>query len=630
MTDHTPQQITSQRYEQQLRALDRQLDELRARDQWYSRARGIAFVISLLALLACVIRWGPTWPLWLIMAVLFVTFAGLAGMHEHVRDRQKLMSVRRQLKQSQWDAFVRCWDRLPAVDIEVPAAYRGIARDLDLFGTASVYQWLCRAHTAGGREILRDWLLQPAGSDEIQRRQSASRRLAVMEPLRDEVELHGQCLIPSDTGPAGFIAWAEAGPRFSGRRILMTVVRTMTAVMILLPILIWWQWLPADWTLIVLALLAINVVINALYVGGVHDMFNQISAGQNELWHYLSLLRVVERLPEDEPKLAELKQQLSTESMDFEASLRQLNRIMTLGGGRRSSVFGIPYVAVQVFWYWDFHVVTWLERWQLRYGRCVRDWFDAVAELEALCSLAKIAADHPQWAFPQVAADCDMLQARHLGHPLLPTNVCRVNDVALGPPATFLLVTGSNMSGKSTLLRAIGVNTALASCGAPVCAAAMSLPSVELATSMRITDSLASGVSFFMAELKRLKEIVDRAVVLQPPAAGGPKARRLLFLLDEILQGTNSAERHIAVTQVIQHLMRHAALGAVSTHDLTLATAPEIQTGCRPVHFREHFEVVDGKREMQFDYQLRPGVAPTSNALVLLEMVGLRVKDEGT
>ncbi len=618
---------TTQRYQGQLDALDGQLAELRARDRWYSRARGGAFLVFLAPLAWAMVTWGPSPQLFFVVAILFAAFVVLVGVHERVRDGLMRCTIRRRLKQDQLDGFLRHWDDLSSPQVDVPPAFAGIARDLDLFGTASVYQWLCRAHTLAGRETVRDWLLQPAEPAEIQRRQAAVRRLADMEPLRDDVEFHGRCLIASDTGPPAFIAWAEGGPRFARRRLLMSIVRTLTVVMVLLPVVIWWQWIPADWILVVLAVVALNVLINALFVGGIHDLFNQISAGQNELWHYLGLLRLVEGLPPDEPKLAELRVALSSGATDFEASLRQLNRIMTLGSGRRSSLFGVPYMVAQILWFWDFHVVTFLERWQARYGHSVRHWFESVAELEALCSLAKIASDHPTWSFPHVAVDCDTICARQMGHPLLPTGRCQTNDVDVGPPATFLLVTGSNMSGKSTLLRALGVNVTLASCGAPVCAVSMSLPMVELATSMRITDSLAGGVSFFLAELKRLKEIVDRAVTLYQAAKANTPARHLFFLLDEILQGTNSAERHIAVTQVIGHLMQHQALGAVSTHDLTLAAAPEMQDSCQPIHFREHFELVDGKREMRFDYQLRPGVAPTSNALVLLQMVGLGVKE---
>ncbi len=190
--------------------------------------------------------------------------------------------------------------------------------------------------------------------------------------------------------------------------------------------------------------------------------------------------------------------------------------------------------------------------------------------------------------------------------------------MTVGPPGSFLLVTGSNMSGKSTLLRAIGVNTVLAQAGGPVCAGSMRLAPVTLGTSFRVQDSLEEGVSFFMAELKRLKEIVDMAT--ERSGAGGST---LLFLLDEILQGTNVFERQVAVRHVIMHLLDQGALGAVSTHDLSLADAEGLAAAAKTVHFTETYERGDDGPHMHFDYLLRTGVAPTSNALKLLEIVGL-------
>jgi DNA mismatch repair ATPase MutS len=198
-----------------------------------------------------------------------------------------------------------------------------------------------------------------------------------------------------------------------------------------------------------------------------------------------------------------------------------------------------------------------------------------------------------------------------------------VNDVTVGPAGTLLLVTGSNMSGKSTLLRALGTNVALAQAGGPVCAERLALPPVVLATSIRVDDSLEEGISFFMAELKRLKEIVDLAGRHGSAAGGTHRNKMVLYLLDEILLGTNSAERHIAVERVLGHLIRQGAIGAVTTHDLELASSPILKGACQTVHFRESFASENDNQRMKFDYHLHPGVATTRNALKLLEMVGL-------
>ena len=282
----------------------------------------------------------------------------------------------------------------------------------------------------------------------------------------------------------------------------------------------------------------------------------------------------------------------------------------------------IFYLPLQYVFLYDFHALSLLEAWQSRYGKYARRWFLALGKFEALRCLAAVVHDHPRWTMPEVNASADRLRARQLGHPLLAAETCVANDVEIGPAGSFLLVTGSNMSGKSTLLRAIGLSAVLAQAGAPACAERLSLPPVVLATSMRIRDSLETAVSFYMAELMRLKQIVDLARDASPA-----RDHTLLYLLDEILLGTNSKERHIAVVRVLQHLLCRGTIGAVSTHDLDLATSEGLASACRCVHFCETLHDEHAAQRMTFDYKLRPGIATTSNALKLLEIVGLREHD---
>jgi DNA mismatch repair ATPase MutS len=244
----------------------------------------------------------------------------------------------------------------------------------------------------------------------------------------------------------------------------------------------------------------------------------------------------------------------------------------------------------------------------------------ALGELEALAALATLAHDNPEWTMAEIDPAATVLTADGLGHPLLPSEVRVVNDVKLGPPGSFLLVTGSNMSGKSTLLRAVGLNVVLAQAGGPVCATRLRMPPVELWTSMRVQDSLERGVSYFMAELERLKQIVDASCAV----ADRDGARQLqLYLLDEILQGTNTAERQVAARRIIHLLLSRPAIGAVSTHDLTLADVEDLRQAARAVHLTETVSDGPDGPGMSFDYKLRPGIARSSNALRLMELVGL-------
>jgi DNA mismatch repair ATPase MutS len=274
---------------------------------------------------------------------------------------------------------------------------------------------------------------------------------------------------------------------------------------------------------------------------------------------------------------------------------------------------GLIYPFANMFLLWDVHCTVKLEHWQERFGKAARDWFSVLGEIEGLSSLAGLAFDEPKFCFPELVAEPRFL-AENLAHPLIPPPSRVGNDVALPGPSTALLVTGSNMSGKSTLLRSLGVAYALAYSGGPVCAARLELGSLRLATSLRIRDSLEEGVSHFYAELHKLKAVLDATLEPLP----------VLFLLDEILHGTNSRERQIGARWMLAQLLQRGALGALSTHDMELCRlSPELMTHTRLVHLRED---VKGQ-EMTFDYRLREGPVSEGNALRLMRRIGLEVPE---
>jgi DNA mismatch repair ATPase MutS len=367
------------------------------------------------------------------------------------------------------------------------------------------------------------------------------------------------------------------------------------------------------------AVLCLNACTIAQFGGKVHDVF----ARRGEAARYRRMFELLYSMPESSTELDVVKREATHLGGGALLRMRHLNRIAALAMIRHNPFLVLfVYLPLQFVFLYDFHVLNLLEAWQAAYGRFARRWFLALGKFEALCSLAAVVHDQPRWTMPEVDASADRLQARGLGHPLLAGETCVPNDVAIGPAGSFLLVTGSNMSGKSTLLRAIGVNAVLAQAGGPVCAEQLTMPPLVLATSVRVRDSLEAGVSFYMAELMRLKEIVDLARDANPR-----NNRLLLYLLDEILVGTNSKERHIAVVRVLQHLLQRGTIGAVSTHDLDLATSEGLASSCRCVHFCETLHDAHAEQRMTFDYKLRPGIATTSNALKLLEIVGLGEPD---
>jgi DNA mismatch repair ATPase MutS len=290
--------------------------------------------------------------------------------------------------------------------------------------------------------------------------------------------------------------------------------------------------------------------------------------------------------------------------------MKRLNTILGFAELRQGSA--ILHFPIQALTLWDFHVLFALERWRRSVGPHVRDWLEAAGEIDALACFAAVRHDNPSWCQPRLVEQ-RVLRATALAHPLIPDTRRVANDVTVGPPGSTLLITGSNMSGKSTLLRAIGLNAVLAQAGAPVCASDLEMPPADLYTSIRIQDSLERGISYFMAALARLKAVVDAA-------ERESDDRVLLYLLDEILQGTNSVERGMAVQAVARHLLSAPAIGAITTHDLGVASDEPLSLAAVLVHFTE---TVDDAGNMGFDYTLRPGLATSRNALRLMKLIGI-------
>jgi hypothetical protein len=588
-------------------------------DGQFVLARGLTFLGGAFCMVIAYLD-AQTRPAWIAAGtVIFVVFLGLAILDDWLRRRKQHLERLRQVNDFQQARCLRSWSAIPIPKVAIPPQHVAVAKDLDLFGRASLFHLVNLAHTPRGMTMLRDWILEPATPREIQDRQASVRELAPLLELREELALRGYALAGSLAGPAAFVTWAESEPYLDGRPWIKWGSRLLPLLGLLAVVgLVTGCLSPDAGGIAVLVVLVSNVLFTAALTGSVHDIFDNISTRSGEMRHYLALFELIAAIPSGSPRLAAIQQQAVRAEHGAVRQLRRLDVIMRLAGLRLSAL-SLLYFALQATVVWDFHVLLLLERWQRRCAGLVRQWFEALGELEALSSLACLAFDNPQWCFPDVDAALPRLfRGTSVGHPLLSDQARVANDVEVGPAGTVLLVTGSNMSGKSTLLRAVGVNALLAAAGGPVCARSLQLPPLTVTTSMRIQDSLEDGVSFFMAELKRLKSIVDQATTY-----ARRDDRALLYLLDEILQGTNSVERHLAVARVLSHLVAEGAIGAVSTHDLALAQSPDLIDCCRAVHFRETLHGAGSRREMTFDYRLRAGVATTTNALKLLEMVGL-------
>ena len=345
-----------------------------------------------------------------------------------------------------------------------------------------------------------------------------------------------------------------------------------------------------------------------------HSIFGLVASGDLGLRRYGDVFESASNSTFDSAMLKDLSSRMAPAAEE----MRRLDQLITMAEVRYS---GMLYGIVQLLLLWDQNVMVSLEKWRRSSGANVDGWISALGELEAIAALAGMSHAHPDWVFPEIYEheEAPIMDAKEVGHPLIPPEKCIVNDIRLGPPGTFLFVTGSNMSGKSTLLRSIGVNTTLALAGGPVFASKMRLPTASLLTSMRVTDSLEQGISQYMAQLERLKMVVDGCEAGRNNESG-PRA---LFLLDEILQGTNSSERLVAVRRIVQRLIETGAIGAVTSHELTVPEVPILSEAAQIVHFRETATRDSDGVSLSFDYKLRQGLSTTTNALKLMELIGL-------
>ncbi len=477
------------------------------------------------------------------------------------------------------------------------------AQDLDVFGKGSLYELLATTRTLPGCDRLATWLCEPADPETILERQAA------VEELRPRLEMRLEMAIAGDeagsaTGREALEAWASA-PATSLSRSVFFLALAATALS--LAGLAAWLLTGAGPVPFVAALLVQGALGLALR-SRVRPVLAAADTPVGSLARIASLLACVEDEEFASPLLVRLGSELATTGHPPSAELEALRRLVDRRDARNNQFFA-PIAALLM---WGTHAALSLEAWRARCGPRLTIWIEAAGEIEALCALANYAYERPEDPFPEIVTDRPIFDGKGLGHPLLPADRCVRNDLRLGERPQALVMSGSNMSGKSTMLRTVGCNTILALAGAPVRARSLRISPLRIAASIRIVDSLQDGQSHFMAEIVRLRQVVEISRG-EPPA---------LFLLDEILHGTNSHDRRIGAQAVIEGLIDHGALGIVTTHDLALTRiVPASEGRLENVHFEDHLE--DGV--MRFDYVLQPGIVEKSNALELMRSVGLDV-----
>ena len=539
-------------------------------------------------------------PWWLLVPL--CTFLGLVAWHSRVL--QNLQRVRRAADfyerglariTDQWENSGEPGDRFR--DSAHP-----YSEDLDLFGKGSLFQLLCNARTGAGEQMLASWLKTPAGADQICARQEAVEELRSKLDLREDLAVLGAD-IQAGVHAEPLIHWGEQPVRFHSN-----VIRISAGLLSLLTLVASALWIATDrsqW-------FSLAILIELLFIFSQRRKVGPAVAAAERAGPDLDLLSSIlarlERESFQTARLKSLRAALDCEGKPPSHLIAQLQRLIVLLDSRRN-IFFAPIALILL---WVIQLAFLIEHWRMKNGHAIAGWLAAVAELEALSSLAGYAYEHPTDPFPEISKDLPSFEGRGLGHPLIPEKKCVRNDVHLADGLQVLVVSGSNMSGKSTLLRTVGINAVMALAGAPVRAERLRISPLVLGASIRVMDSLQGGTSRFYSEIKRLRSLVS--------LADGPIP--LLFLLDELLHGTNSHDRRIGAEAVVKGLVHRGALGLLTTHDLALAHIAEVLAPhALNVHFEDHIQ--DG--HILFDYRLLPGIVKKSNALELMRSIGLEV-----
>ena len=560
----------------------------------------VFLVAGTVALAAFWLRWLSGW--WLLLPTL--AFGLLVILHDRVakaRDRA------RELTSLYERGLARVDDRWIGIGRDGARfleAHHPYSADLDLFGPGSMFQRLSMARTTVGERQLASWLLAPADLSTVRNRQLAieelSKKLDFRESLARTSETAGDCL--DSDGLAHWAAQSEPMP--------LGLIRIVALLLALVATLAVGAWLLFDQDpRIVLVVLALEGGFAYAVSKPIGRILAAVDRRAEDLAALALILEKIEVEVFDSPALCALRQKLIGTGHTASFRIAQVRRLVDRLEWGRNMVFA-PFA---LLWLWGTQVGLSVEVWRRRFGKNVREWVEVAAEFEAFTSLAAYRFENPDDPFPTLVEDQGaFVSALGMGHPLLPKASCVRNNLSLGGELRVLVISGSNMSGKSTCLRALGSNVVLALAGAPVKALEMSLSSLAIGATLRVQDSLQTGTSRFYAEILRIRQVVDLSRGALP----------LLFLLDEVLAGTNSHDRLEGATAVVKGLIERGAIGLVTTHDLALAeVADGLASRAKNVHFEDQFS----EGVMRFDYLMRPGVVRKSNALELMRAIGLEV-----
>jgi len=478
--------------------------------------------------------------------------------------------------------------------------------DLDIFGRASLYQYCNRSTSEQGNATMAGWLIEPAPVPLILQRQEAAKELTDKNHWRQQLQAYGIADAISTGTEEKISQWLAEENKFIHRpfwkivRVFLPAISLTVLGLYIAGTIVSNQFFPAATLLMILAFSISKKVIP------VHAKLSKVSPQLETLSNSIGW---IEQKAFTSPYLQGIKNVFDHHPEKASQKIKKLTRILERLDLRLNFVVFIP---LNTFLFWDLQQVFALEKWKENNKHTISDWFKGLAEMEAISSIGTLAFNHPAWVFPAISPDEAVFESEQLGHPLIPEDKRVNNSFSTKGVNQLNLVTGSNMAGKSTFLRSIGVNMVLAMAGAPVCASRLLLSPMKVMSSMRISDNLEESTSTFYAELKKLKEIIEAV----------NRNEKVFLLLDEILRGTNSADRHTGSKALIKQLIHHKAAGVLATHDLELAKLAEPY----PDNIRNyHFDVQVANDELFFDYKLKNGICQSMNASILMKKIGIEL-----
>ena len=479
------------------------------------------------------------------------------------------------------------------------------ANDIDLFGRASLFQYINRTTSDMGSTALAGWLLNPAATTTILQRQVAVKELAGATEWRQELQAFGREKKIAMVTKERLQNWISEKTTFNHPAwkllqyvwpvIMITIITLNIADLVSNPV--------RNYFLLASAIIAWVISKKVLPI---HD---QVSKMTEELSVLSDSIRLIEKSSFQSPLLQELHAVYTIENGYASGELKQLKNILARLDYRLNPVIFIP---LAILFQWDLQQVQALEKWKKRNQQNINAWFDALGKLEAICSLATLHFNHPDWCFPELKNEHFSIAGEVVGHPLINPLKRVSNPISIPASGELMLITGSNMAGKSTYLRGIGINVVLTMMGSVVCAKSFRLSPVQLITSMRIADNLEENTSTFYAELKKLKTVIEKV----------NSNEKVFILLDEILRGTNSLDRHTGSVALTKQLIKHKAAGIIATHDIELTKLKETYPNNI---LNYHFDAQVSNDELYFDYELKEGICRSINASILMKKIGIEL-----